>query len=122
MPPRGEFGVRKLDWLRARFWQSPQFAHEQWWRRTQSNRFAQTEPISRRVAQAFDLAGLTNTSGCPVLRVFCEGRVPRRSAAAELGHSIAERNLRPLLVHAHRSGFVQEIETITAPGPLLRCD
>src|SRR6266567_3803643 len=30
-----------------------------------------------RVAQAFDLAGMTNTSGCPVLRAVCEGREPR---------------------------------------------
>ncbi len=27
-----------------------------------------------RVAQAFDLAGITNTVGAPFLRVFCEGR------------------------------------------------
>src|SRR6266567_3119890 len=32
-----------------------------------------------RVAQAFDLAGMTNTSGCPVLRAVCEGREPRTS-------------------------------------------
>ncbi len=31
-----------------------------------------------RVAQAFDLAGISRTMGCPVLRVFCEGRVPRQ--------------------------------------------
>src|SRR4029077_20851767 len=30
-----------------------------------------------RVAQAFDLAGITNTVGCHVLRVLGEGRVPR---------------------------------------------
>src|SRR6202035_3443814 len=60
-------------------------------------------------------------SGWPVLRVFCEGRVPRTSAAAKLGHSIPERNLRPAFIHAHRPGFVQKIETITTPPPLLRC-
>jgi len=34
------------------------------------------------MALAFDLAGITNTAGCPVLRVFCEGReseTPTRS-------------------------------------------
>jgi hypothetical protein len=41
-------------------------------------------------------------------------------SGAELGHSMAERNLRPALVHAHRPRFVQKIETITAPPPLLR--
>src|SRR5580658_3826430 len=41
-------------------------------------------------------------------------------SGAELGHSMAERNLRPALVHAHRRRFVQKIETITAPPPLLR--
>jgi hypothetical protein len=36
-----------------------------------------------RVAQAFDLAGITNTMGCPVLRAFCEGREPRTIAAVQ---------------------------------------
>ena len=30
--------------------------------------------MSGRVAQAFELAGITNTVGAPFLRVFCEGR------------------------------------------------
>jgi hypothetical protein len=60
-------------------------------------------------------------SGCPVLRVFCEVRVPRTSAAAKLRHSIPERNLRPAFIHTHWPGFVQKIETITTPPPLLRC-
>jgi hypothetical protein len=57
----------------------------------------------------------------PRFRVFfAKGGYHRTSAAAELGHSIAERNLRPALVDAHRPRFVQKIETITAPAPLLR--
>ena len=31
----------------------------------------------RRVAKAFDLAGITNPVGCPVLSVLGEGRAPR---------------------------------------------
>jgi hypothetical protein len=52
---------------------------------------------------------------------FCEVRVPRTSAAAKLRHSIPERNLRPAFIHTHWPGFVQKIETITTPPPLLRC-
>src|SRR5271169_4216099 len=36
-------------------------------------------------------------------------------------HAIPERNLPPALIHPHRPGFVQQVETITAPSPLLRC-
>src|SRR5271167_343535 len=81
----------------------------------------QAKNLRWRVAQASDLAGITNKSGCPVLRVLCEGRVPRTLAAAKLRRAIPERNLRPAFVHPHWSGFVQKIETITAPPPLLRC-
>jgi hypothetical protein len=35
-------------------------------------------------------------------------------------HAIAKRNLRPSFVHPHRPGFVQKVETITAPTPFLR--
>jgi len=42
--------------------------------------------------------------------------------ARRLRHSIPERNLRPAFIDPHRPGFVQKIETITAPAPLLRCD
>jgi hypothetical protein len=38
------------------------------------------ELVERRVAQAFDLVGITNTEGCPVLRVLCEGREPKMLA------------------------------------------
>jgi hypothetical protein len=30
--------------------------------------------MRRRGGPGFDVAGITNTVGCPVLRVFCEGR------------------------------------------------
>ena len=59
-------------------------------------------------------------SGCPVLRVPCEGRVPRTPAAAQLRHSSRERNLRPSLIHPYRPRLVEKVETITAPSPLLR--
>jgi hypothetical protein len=73
------------------------------------------------VAQALGFADTINTVGAPSFAVFCEGRVLRTPAAAKLGHSIPERNPRPAFIHAHRPGFVQKIETITAPRPLLRC-
>jgi hypothetical protein len=97
-------------------------------RRAMPRRFApgtlrlNRSPIGR-VAQAVDFAGIANTVGAPLLRPLCEepalslpkGRVPRTPAAAQLCHSIPERNLRPAFIHAHRPGFVQKIETITAP-------
>ena len=67
----------------------------------------------------FDLAGITHRRGCPVLRVLCEGRVPRMPAAAKLRYPIPKRNLPPSLIHPDRPGFLQKIETITAPPPLL---
>src|SRR5271170_5788168 len=55
-------------------------------------------------------AGITYAVGAP----------SRRPAARRfLGRAIPKRNLRPALVHSHRSGFVQEIEAITAPAPIL---
>jgi hypothetical protein len=45
--------------------------------RSRCARFTDGGPNGRRVTQAFDLAGITNTVGCPVLRVLGEGRVPR---------------------------------------------
>src|SRR5438270_3971792 len=36
-----------------------------------------SERSVRRVAQAFDLAGITNTMGAPFLRAVCEGRESR---------------------------------------------
>src|SRR5208283_898309 len=36
-----------------------------------------------------------------------------------LRRPIPKRNLRPALVHAHRPGLIQQIETIAAPAPLL---
>jgi hypothetical protein len=52
---------------------------------------------------------------------FAKGRVVRMPAPAKLCRPTTERNLPPAFIHAHRPGFVQEIETITAPPPLLRC-
>src|SRR5271170_7089401 len=56
-------------------------------------------------------AGITYAVGAP----------SRRPAARWfLGRAIPKRNLRPALVDSNRSGFVQKIEAITAPAPLLR--
>ena len=63
------------------------------------------------------LADITNTVGAPSLRCL-QGRVPR-APAVKLRHPIPERNLRPSFIHPHRPGFIQKIETITAPAPLL---
>ena len=52
---------------------------------------------------------------------FAKGRVPRTPTAAKLRHPIPKRNLPPALIHAHRPGFVQKIETVAAPPPLLGC-
>jgi hypothetical protein len=37
-----------------------------------------------RVAQAFDLADITNEAGAPFLRVFCEGAGTPKPASAKL--------------------------------------
>jgi hypothetical protein len=68
------------------------------------------------VAEALELVGITNAMGgpWPVLRVSCEGLVPR-TPAAKPRHLIPERNLRPAFIHEHRLNFVQKIETITFP-------
>ena len=58
--------------------------------------------------------------GCPVLRVLCEGRVPRTLAVTVLRRPIPKRNLGPTLIHPHRPNFTEQIEPITAPTPLLR--
>ena len=50
---------------------------------------------------------------------FCEGRVPRRPAAAKLRHPIPERNHGPSLIQPYQPGLFEKIETITAPAPLL---
>src|SRR5438552_10980139 len=69
---------------------------------------------------AFDSAGISNTVGCPVLRALCEGREPQTFKQIRLRSRRLKRDLRPAFIHSHRSGFVQEIETITAPPPFLR--
>jgi hypothetical protein len=38
------------------------------------------------MAQAFDLAGVTNTVGAPFLRVFCEGRESEMPAPSGFDH------------------------------------
>jgi hypothetical protein len=65
----------------------------------------------------FGFADTINTVGAPSFAVFAKGGCHER---LKLGHSIPKRNLRPTFIHAHRPGFVQKIETITAPRPLLR--
>jgi hypothetical protein len=131
---------------------------------------------SGRVAQVFDLEGITDTAGAPSFAFCAKGgsreclrrrgliappqqpqqinkrrqhrhpplqktqgwgtlcgnrtdqyhqrwatrRVPLTRKAAKLRHPIPKRNLPPACIHAHRPGFVQKIETITAPTPLLR--
>jgi hypothetical protein len=45
---------------------------------------------------------------------FAKGRVPRTPSVAKLRGPILKRNLRPSLVHPHRSSFVEKVETITA--------
>jgi hypothetical protein len=52
---------------------------------------------------------------------LAKGRVPRTPTAAKLRRPIPDRNLRPSFIHSHRPGFVQKIEAIAAPPPLLRC-
>jgi hypothetical protein len=44
---------------------------------------------------------------------FAKGREPRTPAAAKLRHTIAKGNLSPSLIHPCRSGFVEQIETVT---------
>jgi hypothetical protein len=59
-------------------------------------------------------------SGCPVLRVLCEGRESGMPAPVSPSRrAIPKRNLRPAFIHSHRPGFVQKIETIAAPTPFL---
>ena len=75
---------------------------------------------SRPVARAFDLAGAT------IPWVPRPSRSLRRAGVGDAGSEVfrlcrrhLQRNLRPAFVHAHRSGFVQQIEAIAAPTPLL---
>src|SRR5438034_2604935 len=69
---------------------------------------------------AFEFRWHHQHSGCPVLRVLCEGREPETLAQVRLRRRRLKRNPRPAFIHSHWSGLVQEIETITAPPPLLR--
>jgi hypothetical protein len=73
----------------------------------------------RRVAQAFDLAVVTE-KWVPRPCVLCKGGNSR--CLRKMGQSRytpPKRDFRPALIHTHRSGFVQKIETITAPTPFL---
>src|SRR5438105_447160 len=69
---------------------------------------------------AFEFRWNHHPSGCPVLRVLCEGREPGTLARVRFRHRRLTRNLRPAFIYSHGRGFVEEIETITAPLPLLR--
>ena len=69
---------------------------------------------------AFEFRWHHQHSGCPVLRVLCEGREPETLAQVRLRRRRLKRNPRPAFIHSHWSGLVQEIETITAPPPILR--
>jgi len=73
------------------------------------------------VAQAFDLAGVTNTVGAPSFAQFAKGGSwkPLRDVA-RLRSRCSKRNLPPALIHSHRSSLVEQIETITAPAPSRR--
>jgi hypothetical protein len=57
------------------------------------------------VARAFDLVGISNTEGCPVLRVLCEGREPampaRRAGLSRLPHPFARFWRRVRTDHRH---------------------
>src|SRR5580658_9362476 len=75
---------------------------------------------SGRVAQVLILLTLSTQWVPRPSRFLRRAGTTNVCSGAELGHSMAERNLRPALVHAHRPRFVQKIETITAPAPLLR--
>ena len=44
----------------------------------------------RRVAQAFDLAGITNTVGAPFLRLFCEEPALSGAEGAGVGNAGAK--------------------------------
>src|SRR5580658_2261276 len=76
--------------------------------------------IPGRVAQVLILLTLSTQWVPRPSRFLRRAGTTNVCSGAELGHSMAERNLRPALVHAHRPRFVQKIETITAPPPLLR--
>ncbi len=55
---------------------------------------------SRRVAQALDLAGITNTVRAPFLRVFCEGRESEMPAPSGFDHvSTAKSSTRSIAAH-----------------------
>jgi hypothetical protein len=54
--------------------------------------------LAGRVAQAFDLAGLTNRAGAPSLRVLCEGAGTTNACSDGLCDSIPKRNPRPALI------------------------
>jgi hypothetical protein len=69
----------------------------------------------------FCFADTIDTVGAPSFAFFAKGGYHRTSAAAELGHSIAERNLGPAFIHAHRAGgpgfcFADTIDTVGAPS------
>jgi hypothetical protein len=90
----------------------------------QDDRVGVTHPRRKmlwRVAQAFDLAGVTNTVGAPSFAQFAKGGSwkPLRDVA-RLRSRCSKRNLPPALIHSHRSSLVEQIETITAPAPSRR--
>jgi hypothetical protein len=49
--------------------------------------FNSGESVKAGLAQSFDLAGITKTEGCPVLRVVCEGRESEMSAQVGLDYA-----------------------------------
>jgi hypothetical protein len=59
--------------------------------------------------------------GGPSLR-FVQGGYSggRKWVSVDSGYAIAKRNLGPTYIDAHRSGFVEQVEAITAPSPLFR--
>ena len=68
------------------------------------------------MAQAFDLADLTNRAGAPSLRVLCEGAGTTNACSDGLCDSIPKRNPRPALIDSDWTSLPQKIKTITAPA------
>jgi hypothetical protein len=67
----------------------------------------------------FDLDGTTSKVGAPSFAQFAKGGYHQRLQRRSLCRAISKRNLSPSLIHPHRSGLLQKIETINAPSPLF---
>src|SRR5579863_434898 len=59
--------------------------------------------------------------GAPFFARFAKGGHHERLRQRSLCRPISKRDPGPSLIHSHRSGLVQKIETITAPAPFLGC-